>query len=115
VHRKEREAIADEMAIWTGLLRDVLLAQHARIETIANPEFRTEIEAIAKAIPPSEVADAIRAVDGTQSAVERNAMTPLAFEVLMLDLPRIDPAALPSMTTAGADDPAGPSTDDSGG
>jgi DNA polymerase-3 subunit delta' len=114
-HRKEREAIAEEMAVWTGLLRDVLMAQHDRTEAIANQEFLAEIEAIAKAISTSAITGAIRAINGTLGAVERNAMMPLVFDVLMLDLPRADPSTLPSITTEGADESTGPSPDDSAG
>jgi DNA polymerase-3 subunit delta' len=112
-HRKEREAVAGEMAVWLTLLRDVLLTQHGQSHAIANSEFRAEVEAVAGALPASAVASAVRAVRSTLEAVDRNAMVPLVFDVLMLELPVVDPATLPSLAAAPSREEGDDSPDDS--
>jgi DNA polymerase-3 subunit delta' len=110
-YRKDRGEAAGEMAVWLGLWRDVLLAQHGQGSAVANPDYLTEIEAIAKATPATGAVAAVRSVQATSDALAHNAQPSLAFDVMMLELPRVAPGVMPSLAGAEAGGPA-PDTDD---
>lgn len=99
-HRKDREAIHTELALWTAWWRDTLLLKHGIEGQIAHEDFKDQLAGVAGEVESHEIVAAIRAIAATSEAVERNAMTPLVFEVLMLDMPRIDPGAVPSAGAA---------------
>lgn len=111
-HRKDRSAVHGEMAVWLALWRDVLLSQHAREATISNSDFRTEIDAVARALSPAAAAGAIRSIQTTTDAVERNAMTPLVFDVLMLEMPHVVREMLPSIAEVEPGEQVAPAPDD---
>ena len=100
--RKDRAAAADEIAVWLGMWRDVLLTQHGHMATVSNPDYATEMEAIGRAVSAAAAAGAIRSVQGTADALARNAQPALAFDVMMLELPRVDPALLPTLAETDA-------------
>lgn len=114
-HRKDpRTAVSGEMTVWLALWRDVLLDQHDQHAAISNSDFKVEIDAVAQALSPAAATAAIRSVKATLDAVERNAMTPLVFDVLVLELPHVDRETLPAIAegepveaAAASDDPAG--------
>lgn len=99
-HRKDRGAIHAELGLWTTWWRDALLLKHGIENQIAHEDFKDQLAGVAGQVEPHEIVAAIRAIAATSEAIERNAMTPLVFEVLMLDMPRIDPAAVPSAGAA---------------
>jgi len=99
-HRKDREAVYKELARWTAWWRDVLLVKHGIEGQVAHEDFKDQLVGVAGQVEPRDVVAAIRSIAATAEALEHNAMTPLVFEVLMLDMPRIDPATVPGVGTA---------------
>ncbi|MBI4220702.1 MAG: DNA polymerase III subunit [Chloroflexi bacterium] len=96
VLRKDRDSVAEEMALWISWWRDVMLLGQGLESQIANSDFQEALHAVARTVGPVEAVRAVRAVQATGRALERNAMTPLVFEVMMLDVPGIDAATLPA-------------------
>jgi len=53
----------------------------------------------------SQIAAAVMAIQNTRAALEANAVPQLTLEVLMLDLPWVDPAKVPSLRLDDRQDP----------
>jgi hypothetical protein len=70
-----------------SLLRDVsILADHADASVLANPDLRSELDALARAFDSRRSAIAYAAVDGALGALERDANPKVGADWLGLQL-----------------------------
>lgn len=72
---------------WQSWWRDVLLLAEGSRTAPVNADRVTDLERVAASVTPEEARRALRATRQTIDALERNANTRLALDVLMLDMP----------------------------
>ena len=102
---RDRDAVPAEMQRWLEWWRDVAMMRHGLGEIVTNLEWSDLLSEIAGELKENQIAAAVTAVQNTLVALEANAVPQLALEVLMLDLPWVDPAKVPSLNR---DDQQGP-------
>ena len=88
-----REAAVQEMALWLGWWRDVLVIKQGAPELVTNLSRMDILAATAGTLSSAQVFGAVRAVQDASSYVEYNANLRLTLEEVMLALPR--PASRP--------------------
>ncbi len=101
--RRDRAAAMDEIGAWLEWWRDVAFAAHGLHEQVINTDWLTSLSAIAALLDTDAVARSAHSVELTLDALWANAMPQLALEVMMLDLPGVDPSAVPAPATASAE------------
>ena len=85
----QRRRLKMTLEDWLSAWRDLLyLGYEAQVEP-RNPDIHAALAAAARDILPSERYRAVGAIARTLAAIEHNANLRLAFETLMLDLPRL--------------------------
>lgn len=94
---RDREAVLAEMQHWLEWWRDVAMMRHKLGEIVTNVEWSDLLSEIAGELKDPQVAAAVTAVQNALAALEANAVPQLTLEVLMLDLPWVDPAKIPSL------------------
>jgi DNA polymerase III subunit delta' len=94
---RDREAVLAEMQRWLEWWRDVAMMRHELDEHVTNVEWSGLLSEIAKELKEAQIAAAVTSIQNAQVALEANAVAQLTFEVLMLDLPWVDPAKVPSL------------------
>lgn len=77
------------LELWLSFWRDVLLSAYQVSEPVSNPDRTPQVEKIAAEIPSDEITKAVRVLERTISAIDRNANLRLALEALMIDLPSL--------------------------
>jgi len=83
----EQDALPLILEIWQSWWRDVLLlAEGSAVEPV-NVDYGETLRDLARRIAPQQARDALRAVRRTMDALERNANTRLALDVMLLDMP----------------------------
>lgn len=83
----ERETLPLILETWQSWWRDVLLlAEGSTVEPV-NVDYSEVLHEIAGHISPQEARDALRAVQRTMDALDKNANTRLALDVMLLDMP----------------------------
>lgn len=95
---RDREAVSAEMQRWLEWWRDIAMMRHKLSENVTNVEWRDLLSEIAGELKEVQIAAAVTAIQNAQAALEANAMPQLTLEVLMLDLPWVDPAKVPSLS-----------------
>ena len=95
--RRDREAVLNEMQRWLEWWRDVAMMRYKLGEIVTNLEWSDLLSEIAAELKDDQIAAAVTAVQNTQAALEANALPQLTLEVLMLDLPWVDAAKVPSL------------------
>jgi DNA polymerase-3 subunit delta' len=100
---RDRDAVLAEMQRWLEWWRDVAMMRHELTENVTNIEWSDLLSEIAGELKNDQVAAAVTAVQGARTALEANAAPQLALEVLMLDLPWVDPVKVPSLDLEGKD------------
>jgi len=95
---RDREAVAIEMQRWLEWWRDVAMIRHKLEEHVTNVEWTELLTQIAGELKEQQIAEAVTSIQSAQSALEANAVAQLVFEVLMLDLPWVDPAKVPALS-----------------
>ncbi len=95
---RDREAVSAEMQRWLEWWRDVAMMRHKLSENVTNVEWSDLLSEIAGELKDVQLAAAVTAIQNTQAALEANAVPQLTLEVLMLDLPWVDPAKVPSLS-----------------
>jgi DNA polymerase-3 subunit delta' len=85
---RRRDCIAI-LELWLSFWRDVLLSAYQVRGPASNPDRTPQVEEIAAEIVPDEITKAVRALERTISAIDRNANLRLALEALMIDLPSL--------------------------
>ena len=91
---RDRETGREELALWLGWWRDVLMAQEGLDELVTYVSRRDSMASITGSMSESDVVDAIKAVLETGRLLDRNVNPRLAFESMMLRMPS-DPVATP--------------------
>ncbi len=94
---RDRLAVLAEMQRWLEWWRDVAIMRHKLGEIITNVEWIDLLSEIAGELKENQIAAAVTAVQNTLVALEANAVPQLTLEVLMLDLPWVDPVKVPSL------------------
>jgi DNA polymerase III subunit delta' len=95
---RDREAVAIEMQRWLEWWRDVAMMRHKLEEHVTNVEWIELLTQIAGELNEQQIAQAVKSIQSAQSALEANAVAQLVFEVLMLDLPWVDPTKVPALS-----------------
>ena len=104
---RDRDAVLAEMNRWLEWWRDVAMLRHKLNDQVINVEWTDLLGEIATQLKEQQIAAAVSSVQDALTALEKNAVPQLTFEVLMLDLPWADPAKVPSLTFDDADDEDG--------
>ena len=73
-------------------------------ENVTNVEWAELFTQIADQLNDAQVSSAVTAVQSAQVALEANAVPQLTLEVLMLDLPWVDPTMVTSLKIEEDDD-----------
>ena len=84
---RDRETGREELALWLGWWRDVLMAQEGLDELVTYVSRRDAMASITGAMSESDVVGAIKAVLETGRLLDRNVNPRLAFESMMLRMP----------------------------
>jgi DNA polymerase-3 subunit delta' len=95
--RRNREDVLLEMDRWLEWWRDVAMISHGADESVVNLEWSELLGQIAKPLKKPQVAQAVRVIQDTKKALVANAAAQLAFEVMMLDMPWVDPSGVPAL------------------
>ncbi len=95
---RDRETVLAEMQRWLEWWRDVAMMRHKLVDYVTNTEWKDLLSEIAGQLKEAQISGAITSIQEAQSALEANALPQLTLEVLMLDLPWVDPAKVPSLT-----------------
>lgn len=83
----EQDTLPLILETWQSWWRDVLLlAEGSAVEPV-NADYGETLRELAERIAPQQARDALRAVRRTMDALERNANTRLALDVMLLDMP----------------------------
>ena len=93
--RRDRVAATSEVNAWLEWWRDTAFAAQGLDELVVNADWLETFRALGKQIDLNAVAGSVAAVEQTLDALAANAMPGLALEVMMLDLPQVDPRAVP--------------------
>jgi DNA polymerase-3 subunit delta' len=86
----QRQECIDVLELWLGFWRDIMLEGFGSGRGISNPDLASEIQIISKKIPENQIVNAVRAFQGTITAIDNNANIRLALETLMLDFPTVE-------------------------
>ena len=86
---RDRETGKEELALWLGWWRDVMMAQEGLDELVTYVSRRDAMSSITGAMSESDVVGAIKAVLETGRLLERNVNPRLAFESMMLRMPSV--------------------------
>lgn len=95
--RRDRETLLEEMQRWLEWWRDVAMLRHELAENVTNIEWRNLLSEIAVELTEVQIVAAVTAIQDAQLALEANAIPQLTLDVLMLDLPWVDPLKVPSL------------------
>ncbi len=95
---RDRDAVLAEMQRWLEWWRDVAMLRHKLDDYVTNTEWIELLSEIAKELKEAQIAHAVTSIQNTLTALEANAVPQLTLEVLMLDLPWVDPAKVPSLS-----------------
>jgi DNA polymerase-3 subunit delta' len=95
---RDRDAVLQEMQRWLEWWRDVAMLRYKLDEIVTNVEWSDLLSEIAGELKDAQIAAAVTAVQNSLAALEANAVPQLTLEVLMLDLPWVDPAKVPSLS-----------------
>lgn len=77
------------LELWLGFWRDILLYAYQVREPVSNPDRAPQVEEIVGEISLEAIIKAVKAIERTISAIDRNANLRLALETLMIDLPEL--------------------------
>jgi DNA polymerase III gamma/tau subunit len=85
----QHQRFAAEVAkVWLSWWRDLMLIKGSCKEAIINIDYEAVLEKQAKALSLSEIERFISKLNSVQEGISRNVSPRLAFESLMLNLPR---------------------------
>ena len=87
LHSRNREAAGEVLQLWLRWWRDLLLIKEGAEHFVTNVDLISTLRPAAARLGTPEVVEFIRAILSTLEALEHNANSRLALEVLMLGLP----------------------------
>jgi DNA polymerase-3 subunit delta' len=93
---RDKPSAQAQLRLWAGLFRDVLMLQYGVRDALTNLDQEAALTRLAGLLTPAQARDAVRRIEETAWAIERNASARLAYEVLMLGLPAV-PAPAPAV------------------
>ena len=96
--RKEAVGLLD---LWLSYWRDVLMLKMGHAEAVTNIDHGAALNFHTVALTTAEIRDAIDRIQQAKNQISSNANSRLAFEVLMLHLPKRD-SIRPSAIASGA-------------
>ena len=85
---QDRRAAMETMEVWLSWWRDLMLVKGSCKEAIINMDYGVALQSQAERLSPSKIKDFITTLCLTNDAISRNVSPRLAFESLMLNLPR---------------------------
>lgn len=94
---RDREGVLIEMHRWLEWWRDVAMMRHKLGDNVTNVEWADLFSQIAGELTDVQISVAVTAVQSATEALLANAVPQLTLEVLMLDLPWVDPANVASL------------------
>jgi DNA polymerase-3 subunit delta' len=97
---RDRAAAQVQLRTWTVLFRDALLLHLGVRDAVTNLDQETSFAILAKELDPFQLRAALKEIENAAFAIEHNAASRLAYDVLMLHLPVV---ALPAPVTTGED------------
>ncbi|MXY47624.1 MAG: DNA polymerase III subunit [Chloroflexi bacterium] len=87
---RSRDAVYDEMQLWLGWWRDVLVVNENNEDLVLNLSRLATLQAAASACASRQIVTAIRAVQETTAMLESNVNARLCIEGLMLRMPELE-------------------------
>lgn len=81
------------LELWLSLWRDILLNAYQVRGPVSNPDRADEVEQLIGALSHEAILKAVKGLERTINAIDRNANLRLALEALMIDLPVIETRA----------------------
>ena len=87
--RRNRNAALEELARWLEILRDVVMLQNGLHKKVVFDDRVDELGKLAQVLSIIDVANAASAVEKTRDALMSNAYPQLAFDGMMLEVPRV--------------------------
>jgi DNA polymerase-3 subunit delta' len=94
---RDRQSAQGHLRFLAGIWRDVLMLQHGIRDAITNLDQADSLTRVAGQVTTVQARDAVRLIESTAYAIEHNASSRLAYEVLVLHLPAVsmpEPAAV---------------------
>jgi len=88
---RDRRAVADIMEVWLSWWRDLMLIKGNCKEAITNADYEVALQEQSNRLGLSQIKDFITILCSTKENIGRNVNARLAFEAVMLNLPRQTP------------------------
>jgi DNA polymerase-3 subunit delta' len=101
---RDRGTVLAEMQRWLEWWRDVAMMRHKLNDHVTNVEWSELLGEIASQLKEAQISAAVTSIQDAIVALEANAVPQLTLEVLMLDLPWVDPEKIPSLAFDDADE-----------
>ena len=86
---KQRPQVEDELKLWLGWWRDLLLTKAELKDSVVNIDMGTELEGRVQMLSLSQISGFLSSLGQAVRQLEQNANPRLVLEVLMLNLPRL--------------------------
>jgi DNA polymerase III subunit delta' len=86
---KQRASVEDELRLWLGWWRDLLLTKAGLKDSVVNIDLGNEMEGRVQALSLSQISGFLSNLGQAVRQLEQNANPRLVLEVLMLNLPRL--------------------------
>ena len=86
--RRDRSVALEEVERWLEILRDIAMLQNELREHVVFDDRVKELEPLAQSLTTSDLAQAASAVEKTRAGLMSNAYPQLAFDGMMLGVPR---------------------------
>ena len=87
---RSRDAVYEEMQLWLGWWRDVLVVNEGNEDLVLNLSRLAILQAAASACASRQIVTAIRAVQETTAMLESNVNARLCIEGMMLRMPELE-------------------------
>jgi len=94
---KNKDVLRELLGIWYSLWRDAMLQSSGAAQPFLNPDRISDIRFLATQLDLQIILHILQGFEKTIELIDRNINPRLAFEVLLLDLPRVqdEPSAVP--------------------
>ncbi len=89
---KDKEGLRTILLVWLSYWRDIMLLSAGSSSDLANPDWLKQISTAANQFGESRSRQVVISIQRTQDLIQRNVNARLALEVLMLDLPVLQPS-----------------------
>ncbi|MCK4263033.1 MAG: DNA polymerase III subunit delta' [Dehalococcoidia bacterium] len=87
---QDRRAVSETITLWLRWWRDLMLIRGGWTEALVNVDCQAELEEQAQSLSLSTIKDFITSLRQTEEFISKNVNPRLAFESLMLGLPKIE-------------------------